>query len=262
MKKIFKFLLRTLLWLLAILLIALVVGYFTASIWIKPVVSKIVPKITQTSASLESADISLFSGRLALKGLKIGNPAGFKDPYVFEVGEISVKFQPKSIFTNKIIVDQVLIKGTQIVAEYNQKAEMNLLVLNENVQSSLNPGKTNNAAQAQAKAPQKTATKAGKSVVIKDLQILDTKLRFAMMGRGATLPLPNIQQKNIGEKKKMTWGESIQMVADMLTVESIKEMGKAGQKLLKDAFKVIESHTTDTETVKGLKDMFSSINLF
>ena len=258
MKKLFKFLLKTLLWLIAILLIVVVVAYFTASLWIKPVVSSVVPKITRTSASLDSADISLFSGRLALKGLKIGNPEGFKEPYVFELGEISIRFQPKTIFSNKIIVDQVLIKGTQILAEYNKSAQMNLLVLNDNVNASLGGGKSTKTGNAPAKGNTQKQAKSNKAVVIRDLQFLDSKLHFAMGGHVATLNLPNIKEKNIGEKKKVTWAESIQLILEKLTLEPLQEIAKSSQQLLKDAFKVVEQHTPDKKTVGKLKDMISA----
>lgn len=256
MKKLSKFLLKTILWLIAILLIVVVVAYFTASLWIKPVVSSVVPQITQTSASLESADISLFSGRLALKGLKIGNPEGFKEPYIFELGEISIRFQPKTIFSNKIIVDQVLIKGTQILAEYNRAAQMNLLVLNENINTSLGGKKSGKTDNNQAKTNPKT--KPDKTVLIKDLQILDTKLHFAMTGRVATLALPSVQEKNIGGKKNITLAEAIQLISEKLTLEPIQEIAKSSQQILKDAFKVIEQHTTDHQSVNKLKDVLSA----
>lgn len=258
-KKLFKILFKTLLWLVAIILVVSVVAYLTAGMWIKPVISTVVPKITQTSASLQSADISLFSGRLALKGLKVGNPAGFNDPYVFELGEISVKFQPKTVFSDKIVVDQVLIKGTKIVSEYNQKGQMNLMVLNDAVQSRTNQGTTQ---PQKAKKESKKAEGSNKTVVIKDLQILDTSLRFAVMGHGTTLNLPDIQEKNIGEKKKMTTLETVQMIVNKLTVEPIKEMAKTTQNALKDAFKTIEQHTKSNESVQKLKDALSGFNPF
>ena len=61
--------------------------------------------MTKTSASLEDVDLSLFSGNIALKGLKIGNPQGFAAPNAFELGQISVKFDPKSLLTSKIIIN-------------------------------------------------------------------------------------------------------------------------------------------------------------
>jgi uncharacterized protein involved in outer membrane biogenesis len=254
-KKLLKFIFKTLAWLVGLLLIIIVLGYLTMGLWIKPLIGFVVPKITQTSASLEQADISLLSGRLALKGLKIGNPAGFSEPYVFELGEFAVEFQPKSILTNKIIVNKILIKGTQITAEINQMGQTNLLVLNNNVQSKLNA-----PPQKKAINKEKTATtKSTKTVVIKDLQILDTKLNFAMMGHTGTLTLPNIQEKNIGEKKNLSLKESIQLLFDKLTLEPINEMQKSTQKMLKGALDKISSKINDDKAIKSLSETLSNI---
>ena len=258
MFKFFKLLTKILLWLLAILAVILIVGYLTMGLWIKPLVSTVVPKITQTSASLESADISLFSGRVTLKGLKVGNPAGFTTPTIFELGEISVRFQPKTLFTNKIVVDQVLIRNTQITAEFNQRGFINLMALNDNIQKTLNQEKTTK----QEPVAQKANTKSDKAVVIKDLQILNTSMRVAMTGSSATLNLPNIQRKNIGEKTKITWEQGIQLLTDMLTVEPVKEMGKMGQKALRSAFDTIEKHTKNSGALNSLKSAFSELNMF
>lgn len=255
-KKLLKFIFKTLAWLVGLLLIIIVLGYLTMGLWIKPLIGFVVPKITQTSASLEQADISLLSGRLALKGLKIGNPTGFSEPYIFELGEFAVEFQPKSILTNKIIVNKILIKGTQITAEINQMGQTNLLVLNNNVQSKLN---TNTSKETINKEKTASTTKSTKTVVIKDLQILDTKLNFAMMGHTGTLTLPNIQEKNIGEKKSLSLKESIQLLFDKLTLEPINEMQKSTKKMLKGALDKISSKIKDDKTIKSLSETLSNI---
>lgn len=256
-KKLLKFIFKTLAWLIGLLLVIIVVGYLTMGLWINPLIGFVVPKITQTSASLEQADISLLSGRLALKGLKIGNPTGFSEPYVFELGEFAVEFQPKSILTNKIIVNKILIKGTQITAEINQMGQTNLLVLNNNVQSKLNTNTPQEAINKEKTAS--TTKKSTKSVVIKDLQILDTKLNFAMMGHTGTLTLPNIQEKDIGEKKNLSLKESIQLLFDKLTLEPINEMQKSTQKMLKGALDKISSKIKDDKTIKSLSETLSNI---
>ena len=256
-KKLLKFIFKTLAWLVGLLLVVIVVGYLTMGLWIKPLIGYVVPKFTKTTASIESADISLLSGRLALKGLKIGNPAGFSEPYIFELGEFSVQFQPKTILSDKIIVDSVLIKGTQITAEINKNAQTNLLVLNENVQSVLN-SKTQTVPTKQNDT-QKTPSKSQKSVIIKDLQILDTTIRFAMMGHSSSVNLPNIQEKNIGEKKNMSLKQTFQLLVDKLTLEPIKEMQKATQKALKEALNKISERAKENKEVKALSNVLSNI---
>ncbi len=257
LKKLFKFIFKTLLWLIGLSVILATIAYFTINLWIKPLIGYVAPKFTKTTASIESADISLLSGRLALKGLKIGNPAGFTEPYIFELGEFSVQFQPKSILSDKIILDSILIKGTQITAEINNNTQTNLLALNENIQSVLNPKtKTTPTKQTDTKQVQPQTKK---SVIIKDLQILDTNIRFNVMGHSSSLSLPNIHEKNIGEKKNMSLKETIQLLTDKLTLEPIKEVQKMSQKMLKNALDEISKRIKDNEEIKTLSNALSGI---
>lgn len=257
LKKIFKLIFKTFAWIIGVIVVLTVVGYLTMGFWIKPLINHVAPQFTKTSVTLDKTDISLLSGRFALKGLKVGNPAGFSEPYMFELGEFAVQFQPKSIFTDKIIVDSVLIKGAQITAETNQKAQINLMVLNENVQSAL---KNNTSApQAEKTKTVKTTSKSSKSVIIKDLQILDTKLQIAMMGHSSTMTLPDIHEKNIGEKKSVSIIDSIKLIVDKLTLEPINQMTKATQQLLKNALDTISKRTQNKKELKGITNAISDL---
>ena len=133
---------------------------------------------------------------------------------------------------------------------------MNLLVLNDNIKNSLSGNDPNKTGNNSAKA--KSEKKSDKAVVIKDLQILDTKLHFGMTGRVATLTLPNVQEKNIGEKKNITLAEAIQFISEKLTMEPLQEIAKSSQQILKDAFKVIEQHSTDHQDLNKVKDILSA----
>ena len=251
--KLLKFVFKILGWLIGLLVALLVVGYLTIGFWIKPLINHVAPQFTKTSVTLNEADISLFSGRFCLKGLKVGNPSGFSAPYIFELGEFSVQFQPKSIFTDKIIVDKILIKDTQITAEINQTAQINLMVLNENVQSALDKGSSNVAQTQQEKVAQTTS----KSVIIKDLQILNTKLNFAIMNNSSTLKLPDFQAKNIGETKNISLKGSIKLLLEKLTVEPINEIQKSTKETMKMALDKIAEKTKGNKAVERLSNALS-----
>ena len=257
-KKLLKLVLKTLAWIIGLLIVLLVVGYLTMGFWVKPLISHIAPQFTKTSIILNEADISLFSGRFSLKGLKVGNPTGFSAPYIFELGEFSVQFQPKSIFTNKIIVDKVLIKDTKITAEINQTAQINLMVLNENVQSALD--KTNsNTAKTQPEKSVKTSKTEPKSFIIKDLQILDTKLNFAMMNNSSTLNLPDVKATNIGEKKNLSLKDAVKLLLEKLTIDPINEMQKATKEIVKGALNKIAEKTKGNKAVEALSNTLSNL---
>ena len=175
MKKILKFIA----WLIAILVVLLVVLYLTAGIWLRSLVSTMLPQMTKTPASVENVDVSLLSGKISLKGFKIGNPAGFTDPNAFELGEVSVKFEPTSLLTSKVIINEIKINGTKVDAEIAKFGKMNLMVINDNVQDYLgNPVPTTSMQNQQVIEQEKSKETPSKAVVVKDLKITNTVLNF------------------------------------------------------------------------------------
>lgn len=257
MKKLFKFLL----WLLAIIIVLIVALYLTAGIWLKSAVSTLVPQMTKTPASLEKADISLLSGKISLKGFKIGNPAGFVGPNAFELGEISVKFEPKSLFTSKIIINEIKIDGTKIDAELARTGNVNLMILNDNIQEYLGNPTPKASADLKKTEPKKEDKKSTKAVVVKDLRITNSSLDFAIMTQKMKVKLPDIHQKNIGEKKKETLPDLVADIFSTLSASSMTEMAKAGRdsvnKMLDDLAGRSKEASGFVKTLKNeMKNMF------
>ena len=253
-------LLKILLGILAFLVVLIVVIYLTAGIWLKTVVSTIVPQMTKTSASLEKADVSLLSGRLVLKGFKIANPAGFKNPNAFELGEIFVKFEPKSLLTSKIVINEIKIDGTKIDAEIAKTGNMNLVLLNNNVQGYLgNPVVTTNPSDMEKTQP-KSAPKSNKAVVVKDLKITNSALEFALMGHGTKVALPDIHEKDIGEKKKETFAELVGGIFTELTTNSLTAISKAGQESINSLLDNLAGRSKEaSDFVKGIKGQMKNM---
>ena len=251
MKKLLKFLL----WLFAIMIVLIVVAYLTAGIWLKTAVSTIVPRITKTSASLGEADISLFTGKISLKEFKIGNPAGFQKPNAFELGEIFVKFEPKSLLTSKIIINEIKIDGTKIDAEIAQFDTMNLVILNDNVREFLGNSTAQKPIDAENKEVKKEA--ASKAVIVKDLKITNSSLDFALMSKTLNIKLPDIHEQNIGEKKKETLPELVAEIFSKLTENSLDVISKSTQESINQLMDSLSGRSKETAgLIKNLKGLF------
>lgn len=241
-KKLISFILKLILILLVLLLIAVGVAYYYAGHIVKTAVEEFVPEITKTSVKLNDVDISLFKGRVALNGLSIGNPDGYGAKEAFGLKNIVVMFDPKTITENKIVINQILIEGTHVSAEatyQNGKISSNLTDLQNNVNAYL----AKSSSPAETKKETTPSSTSSKQVVIRDLQINDSSLTVGIMKQTIDIPLPNIQQKNIGEqKKKMTWKDTIAYIFNLITTESVKNTVTATQKALKDgALKLLDS---------------------
>lgn len=256
MKKLFKFLL----WLLAIIVIFVVVLYLTAEFWIKSAVSNIIPQMTKTPVSLQEADISLFSGRIALIGFKIGNPEGFKKQNAFELQEISVKFEPKSLLSSKLVINEIKLDGTKINAEMARSGNVNIVILNNNVQGYLGKNSSENLPVTEGKVVQnKDTQKTGKEVVVKDLKIINSSVDFTFMDNTTLIKLPNIREKNIGEKTKETLPDVIARVFTDLTTSAFQAISKAGQKSVNKLLDNLAGRSKEASNfVKGLKAEMNS----
>jgi hypothetical protein len=150
-----------------------------------------------------------------------------------------VVFRPTTLLHDKIIIDQVLIDGTHVSAEATYKdgqVTSNLTALKSNVDAFLNSGSKETAPKKEENAVSKSTQTSTKTIVIKDLQVNNSSLTLGFLEQTTEIQLPNIQQKNIGEKdKKQTIKDVVVYIFDLISVESIKAASKGVEDLLKQS---------------------------
>jgi uncharacterized protein involved in outer membrane biogenesis len=98
------------------------------------------PQITGTDVSLGSARVSIFSGEGSLHRLHIGNPAGFSTDRAFDLGEIAIAIDPKSVASKVIHVRSVVVEAPQLVAEFDATGHSNLDKIMEHVRGAAGGG--------------------------------------------------------------------------------------------------------------------------
>lgn len=164
---------------------------------VKGGVEKYAPKITQTSVKLGSASLSLISGKGSLRDFLIGSPEGFKSDYVFKMGNIEIEVDPSSLFSDKIIVKNLLIDSPSIVYELNQNG-LNINKLLANIRRSSEQKEMNTSSgETNADSPKK-------QVIIENLKIKNGQITIAasMVGNsvGTSTLLPDIQLTDVGKE--------------------------------------------------------------
>lgn len=260
MKTIFKFikkLFKIIVWFVLIVLLLAVILYLCAGKIVQHFAPDFISKVTQTETTLGEVDISLLSGRVGLNNLTIGNPAGFKDKNALQLGNITVNFDPKSIFTDKIMISNVDISGVNVSTELNAAGKTNINELLNNVNKFVGedqpaqPQKTQAKAKAPAQQPKEDDN--SKAVVIKDLTIKDSSVRAGIAGQMMEVPLPEIHQQNIGEKKEQTWSEVLVGILNTINAESTKAVVKATKEALE------KSLQTGKDAAKSFADTLKSL---
>ena len=243
--------------LLAVIIVAAI--YFAGSSvlnkGIKSGVETYGPRVTQTPVTLEDVQLSILSGSGMLKGLHVGNPEGYKSENIFALGQIDLKVNTRSVFSDKIIIDHIIIKRPAI--SYEKKlTTSNLKKLLENIEQFTGPS---SEPEAETAEEEKAGTK--KQVIIKKLLIEDGTIYVGALGIGQTVPLPRIEMENIGEDgNEMTMPEVIDLVLSKVlqsigpAIASAGELGGAAVDVLKTQGLDKVGQATDIvgEGIKGL----------
>ena len=241
--------------LLVVLLVAfLIVIYLSLNTIVKKRVETMGPAITKVDVKLRQVSLSPFSGLGAMSDLVVGNPAGYKTESSFKVHEIRVALQPKSVFSDTIVIDEINIQSPEVTFEGNLTGN-NLSKILENIQAS--SGTDTNAPPS--------GTKAEKRYRVGDFVINGGKINLStslLGGKSSTLALPDVHLKDIGKDSAgVTAKELSEQIAQEITKKvlvavagSINELSKqvtdTVKDLSKDPLKNVEKST------KNLKDIF------
>ncbi|MBR6022356.1 MAG: AsmA family protein [Kiritimatiellae bacterium] len=161
-------------------------------------------------ASVEDIDVSLFRDpTLSLVGLHIGNPEGFATPSLFDLDNVVVDLDMKSLFSDTIVVNRVLVESASLT--YEQRLSSNIGTLLEKFES-----------DAEKEEEEKDSAPS-KKVIIRDLQVNGTSVNLAVagtMGHSATIPLPSVHLTDIGAPKDDSDSSGVSFVD--ATVEILK----------------------------------------
>ncbi|MBN2141462.1 MAG: hypothetical protein JW718_10735 [Desulfovibrionaceae bacterium] len=211
---------------------------------IKKAVETIGPRITKTEVRLAEADVSM-SGEGVLKGLVLGNPAGFKSKTAFEVDEISIKVDKGSLATDTIVIERIVVLAPKVTYEKSASGDNFQAILNNIKKATSDNGKPGEAA--------KDRESGGKKLIIRDLIIKDGRVNLAVTALGGEMAgasLPEIRLKDIGEDKK---GATPAEVFEKVFAALHKDVLTSATSIAGDAGKAVEQGLdTVTGKVKGL----------
>ena len=215
------------LWLLMLMIIIVVVLYFGMNLIVKTAIEHFGSRLTGTPVTVQSVEFEPFKGKALVTGLMIGNPKGFKTPYAFYFKRISASWQSDSLWTDHIKINKIELISPQLAYEINQRGT-NFGTIKATV--------NNNTKSSEAKTQAKVAVPANstKKVVVSELYIEKPWVSAGTFGIAqASIPLPSITLKNLGEKSGgMTFGQLGDVVLTTL-LNSTKSIDLGG--LVKNA---------------------------
>jgi uncharacterized protein involved in outer membrane biogenesis len=248
MKKVKKILLGAVVGILVLLVVAVIAaGLFLGNI-VKAGINTVGPKLTQTSLTVETVDVSLLTGSATVKNLIVGNPQGYRTTNAISVGVAAVSVVPTSVLSDKIVVKSIRVEAPEITFEGNPLGENNLKKIEDNVNAATAGGQTSATAPTAKGGPAKPA----KKLEVDDFLITGAKVHF---GAGATLPLPDIHLMNLGTGPNgITPADLTKQVLSEVVSGTIKAVAKSATNVGKGAENVGKEGANAVK--KGLGGLF------
>jgi len=180
---------------------------------------------TKTQVSVAAVKLELESGKASIRGLNVGNPSGFTDPNIFELGEISVNVDVATINQNPIVIDEILIKAPVVVYEINKAGTSNVDMLKKNLGLA---GKESSSSSSEDDKDDADGIK----MIIRKLVVEGTtaKVRIAALGDvEKTVTLPKILMTDVGKKSGgATAAEVAQLLSSKLITNVKGSVAKIG----------------------------------
>ena len=207
MKKLKKILLLlVVLVIVVVLVVSIVIGTSLGKI-VKIAIENVAPKITQTSVTVDSVNISLLTGSAGINSLVVGNPDGYKTPSAISVGKAAVSISPGSLLSDKIVVKSVEVREPEITFEGNPIGANNLSKILDSVKGAPDT----NAPATSASTAQPASNQPGKKLEVDDFLFTGAKVHANISGMGSltslagvtnsdfTLTIPDIHLTDLGK---------------------------------------------------------------
>ncbi len=248
---------------------------------IKTAVEEAGSEVTQVSVTLNAVDVdNLTDGQAAIRGLTVGNPAGFQTDSAFKLGEVSVKVDPATVTSDVIVIKEVVIAAPEVTYEFGSGGS-NIGTIQKNVEQAAGGASSGGGSGGGSSSGDSAGE--GPKLVIENLYVRDGKVNVSadfLQGQKTGASLPTIHLKDIGKEGGRSSGASPAEVAQKvvaaistaatgavgkLDVGAIKdalgkELGGAAEGLQKtlekggDAGKALKEGASEAE--KGLKKLF------
>jgi hypothetical protein len=223
---------------------------------VEAAVEKFGSEMTQAEVQLDQVQIELTSGKGALRGLTVGNPAGFKSDRALSLGELSLALDTASVTTDTIVIKEIVITSPEVTYEFGLKGS-NLDALKRNVDAYTVQGKDKKGPEDDKPGQR------GPKLIIENLYIRNGKVNVTapeLQNQSASASLPNIHLTGIG---KNSGGATAAEVAEQVLAAISQQAAQAAattnlgglvDKAKKDAAGALGDAAK--EAVPGLKGWF------
>ena len=230
---------------LAGLLVVLALLAVAAIFYLDQIVLKTVnqagPEALGVPVSLQDAQIRPLRGTIALKGLHLGNPEGYKTDGLLDLDSLFIHVDLASLRTDTVVIREIAVNGLVVTYEKG--------LLNSNLGALIDLLSAGEEETPEPVPEDQTAgsEKSGKKVVIDQLSIAGSRMNFSVTGAaaltgGAAIPIPRppITLPGLGREKDggLTFVQAVRRVLTAIAGATGTAIAGSG-KILGDGAKAV-----------------------
>ena len=237
---------KTIGWLIGVLLLIIVgLGVYlvmNSGSLIKTAVETLGPRYLGVDVTLDSAEVSLTEGTGELRGLVIGNPAGFDGPHAFSLGRIRLSLDPTAQSESLIQIREILVDAADLGIVARDK-QTNLQAIMANLEG-------DGSGSTQSAEPE--SGDSGPKMIINHFAFTNarTSLDSDLVGE-RSVSIPDVVLDGIGEKSQgVTVREALKQILRPIVRASTQALASAGLNV--DEIKANAREKVDSELKERL----------
>jgi hypothetical protein len=177
---------------------------------IKKQIEQVGSEVTQQVVTVDNVDMKLLNGAGTIKGIVLANPAKYKAPSAFSLQEVTLDINLKSLSTDLIVIDQIVIDKPEAVVEFTESGGANIKDILDAIQKNL----------PQTAEPEQESTSAKTDPIIR-------VNKFVLSGVALTVDLTKLgnkaHQATLADISLTNIGGKAGMPASQLGAELIKQ---------------------------------------
>ena len=189
MKKAFRIIVKTLLWLVALVAVALL----TLPLWIGPVArtaaNRITPNYTGTCFNLGAFGLNPYSGHLHVGSVQLDNPQGYRPAKAVTLGNLDVDVDMSTVLSETIVIRDIVVKDL-FISIASKDGTNNFAAI------AAYAAKDGEEVDEEKAEEDEASTKSGRKVVIDRIRLEGVTMQYEMI----PIPLPTITLTDIGRE--------------------------------------------------------------
>jgi hypothetical protein len=181
---------------------------------------------TKVAVRVESVAVSPAGGAAALRGLTVGNPSGFTDVNIFSLDTVDVVVDVGTVFSNPMVIDEVVLRAPEVYFEANQAGESNVEAIRRNIEEYRKAGRTQPPGDTGPRPgePSGDASAEPRRFLIRKLSMQQARVVIdasAIGGERMVMSLPDAEEFDIGGRNDGATGAELAAILTTILVRDV-----------------------------------------